>query len=412
MNTSEALDEVFRREHGRVLATLIRVLGDFDRAEEALHDAVTKALERWPRDGVPANPRAWLLRTARNRAVDGLRHERMRDEKQPMILAGMGPVPTPLDLLPASALRDDQLRLVFTCCHPALALEARVALTLRTLCGLSSDALARAFLVPRSTMQQRIVRAKKKITVAGIPYRVPEPDELPERLEGVLAVLYLVFNEGYAATEGAELQRQELMAEGLRLAAHLVELLPDHAELRALRALMTLHAARAPARTSASGELVTLEEQDRSLWDAEGIAHGLAELDKALALGGSGVYTTQAAIAALHAAAKRAEDTDWCQIMALYHRLLRIAPSPVVALNHAAASAMVHGPELGLALLEPLYDDPALAGFHLLPAARADLLRRLGRGEEALVAYAQALHLATNERERAYYRRRMGDLHG
>jgi RNA polymerase sigma-70 factor, ECF subfamily len=388
------------------VATLIRVLGDFELAEDAVQEAFAQALATWPSRGVPDNPAAWITTTARNRAIDRIRRERTLREKTEQLetleaLRSLGG-----DEADMSGIADDRLRLVFTCCHPALALEARVALTLKTLGGLTTDEIARAFLTTETTMAQRIVRAKKKIRDAGIPYRVPPPELLPERLPGVLAVLYLVFNEGYAATSG-ELVRAELCAEAIRL-AHIVDsLMPGEPETGGLLALMLLHHARRDAR-SRDGELVLLEDQDRSRWDHDAIDEGLATLDAALAMRRPGPYQVQAAIAALHTRAPRAEDTDWPQIAALYGRLMELSPTPVVALNRAAAIAMADGPDVALPLIDALATE--LDSYHLFHSARADLLRRLERLEEAADAYRHALEIATNPSERAYLERRLAQV--
>ena len=402
------LETLYREERPRALATLIRLLRDFDLAEDTLQEAFAAAVEQWPRAGVPANPCAWLVSTARHKAIDRLRRDRNFAAKQAEIayLSETTSAPDPLD----ETFADDLLRLIFTCCHPALALEAQVALTLKTLCGLSVEEIARAFLVPPPTMAQRLVRAKGKILRAHIPYEVPCGDRLTERLDGVLRVVYLVFNEGYAATSGDALVRRELCTEGIRLGRLLVGLLPRVTEASGLLALMLLQDSRRSARVDAEGELVTLEDQDRSQWDRAQIAEGEALAEEAVRRGGAGFYATQAAIASLHAQAARAEETDWPQIAALYSLLLRLHPSPVVALNHAAAVAMGVRLERGLRLIEEIEASGALAGYHLLPAAKADILRRLGRREEAAVAYARALELVTQEAERRYLRRRLAEV--
>jgi RNA polymerase sigma-70 factor (ECF subfamily) len=408
-----ALEEVHRQERARVLSTLIRLLGDFDLAEEALQDALAAALAAWPRDGVPENPRAWLVATGRNRALDRLRRSRVHATKVEA-LARAVPRTAPEPVFPEEGeLQDDRLRLIFTCCHPALPQEARVALTLYAVCGLRTEEIARAFLVPVPTLAQRLVRAKDKIRKAGIPYRVPPPELLPERLESVLAVLYLVFNEGYAATEGEALLRRDLCREAIRLMRLVVELRgerPEWREASALLALALLHDSRRETRTDAEGGLVLLADQDRSRWDAAEIAEGLRRIEAALRAGPAGPYALQAAIAALHARAERAEDTDWRQIAALYDLLLRRAPSPVAELNRAVAVAMVDGPERGLLLIDALEARGALGRYHLLHAARADLLRRLGRRDEAAAAYARALELARAEPERRFLRGRLASL--
>lgn len=401
------IERLYRDESGRILATLIRLLGDFDLAEEAMQEAFAAAFQQWPRDGTPAHPRAWLVATARHKAVDHLRRrtrlEAKRDELERLAMLEDPPVVEEVD----SMLADDSLRLIFTCCHPALAVEAQVALTLRTVCGLSTEEIARAFLVPVPTLAQRLVRAKQKIRDAAIPYQVPPKEELPERLGAVMLVVYLVFNEGYAASSGDARLRRELCSEATRVGRLLCEVMPEEPEARGLLSLMLLHDSRRDARVGPEGEVVLLDEQDRTLWDREQIREGVALLESALRSGPPGMYELQAAIAALHAQADRAEDTDWHQIVQLYEMLLRVHPSPVVELNHAAAVAMAEGPLRGLRLLDALEARGDLRSYHLLPAARGDLLRRLGRWEEAARAYRRALSLATNGAEQRFLSRRL-----
>ncbi len=409
-DSASAVERVFLQERGRILATLIRLLGgDFDRAEDALAAALEAALRQWPRQGLPENPRAWLIRVARNKAADDARRQARADRRARQ---AQDETPEPAqasDEAPAedAAVPDDRLRLIFTCCHPALPLESQVALTLRTLGGLSTEEIARAFLVAPATMAKRLVRAKDKIRVAHIPYRVPDEEDLPVRLAAVMAVVYLVFNEGYAATSGDALVRRDLAAEAIRLGRLLCELIPDRAAPRGLLALMLLHDSRREARLSAGGDVVLLEDQDRARWDRAEIDEGLALVEAALRAGPPDAYALQAAIAALHARAASAADTDWTQIAALYAALHALSPSPVVRLNHAVAVAMSDGPASGLRLLDALAAEGALADFHLLAAARADMLRRLGRHAEAADAYREALALVGNEPERRFLEGRL-----
>lgn len=397
------------------MATLIRVLGDFDLAEEAVQDAFIAALETWPERGVPDNPGAWIATTARNRAIDRIRRRKRLTEKTEVLardaaieadLRAIDPGPSEDTM----SIADDRLRLIFTCCHPALAMDGRVALTLRTLGGLTTPEIARAFLVAEPTLAQRLVRAKRKIRDAGIPYRVPPVELLPERLDGVLHVLYLVFNEGYAATSGDALVRRELSAEAIRLARVIASLLPDEPETLGLLALMLLHDARREARVGEGGQLILLEDQDRTRWDGARIAEGQALLERALGMGRPGAYQVQAAIASLHDDATSPDQTDWAQITALYESLLRIAPSPVVELNLAVALAMRDGPATGLAMLDGLEAGGELADYSYFHAARADLLRRLARWSEAWAAYGRALELTANVPERAFLTGRLDDV--
>ena len=402
------LDSVYREERPRALATLIRILRDFDLAEDALQEAFAAALQQWPAEGTPRNPCAWLVSAARHKAIDRIRRERSFAARRHLVAWQAESV------LPAEEadepFPDDMLRLIFTCCHPALALEAQVALTLKTLCGLSVEEIARAFVVAPATMAQRLVRAKAKIRTARIPYEVPGGDRLADRLEGVLRVVYLVFNEGYAATSGDALVRRDLAQEAIRLGRLLRALLPASGEVGGLLALMVLHDSRRTARVDAQGELVTLDEQDRSRWDQAQIAEGLALAEESVRRSRAGFYALQAAIAAVHGQAATAADTDWRQIAGLYALLLRAHPSPVIALNHAAAVAMCGALEQGLALIQRIEETGALSQYHLLPAARADLLRRLGRTHEAASAYERALGLVTQEPERRYLERRLREM--
>jgi RNA polymerase sigma-70 factor (ECF subfamily) len=404
-----AVDAVYRSDSRRVLATLIRLLGDFGAAEEAMHEAFRAAIEQWPRDGIPGNPRAWLVSAGRFKTIDAIRRQSRVDANEWEIAATLhGEGAEPLE---DHELADDQLRLVFTCCHPALPPDAQVALTLREVCGLTTEEIARAFLTSPPTLAQRIVRAKHKIKAARIPYEVPAREALPERLDAVLRVIYLVFNEGYAASAGASLTRHDLSGEAIRLGRLLVELLPEP-EAIGLLALMLLHESRRAARASPDGELVLLEAQDRGLWNRDLIAEGTALVERALQSRRFGPYTLQAAIAAVHAEAPSSAATDWPQIVALYDVLARIEPSPVVALNRAVAVAMRDGPAAGLALVDALLARGDLGDYHLAHAARADLCRRLGRNADARAAYRRALELTRLEPERRFLERRLAELEG
>jgi len=403
------VEAIYREESRRVFATLVRLLGDFDLAEEALHDAFRAALEQWPRDGVPANPRAWLVSAGRFKAIDGMRRrsrfEALPDEVAEQLADDLAD-PAGLD---GETLEDDRLRLIFTCCHPALSPDAQVALTLREVCGLTTEEIARAFLTAAPTLAQRIVRAKAKIRDARIPYQVPAREDFPVRLDAVLRVVYLVFNEGYSASSGEALMRHDLSSEAIRLGRLLIELLPDP-EALGLLALMLLHESRRSARSSPEGELILLDEQDRTLWNRDQIAEGLSLVSRALASRYVGPYALQAAIAAVHAEAPSAAATDWAQIAGLYEVLLRAEPSPVVELNRAVAVAMRDGPAAGLVLVDAIVAEGVLADYHLVHAARADLCRRLGRTSEARAAYQQAFTLAKQDAERRFLERRLREL--
>ena len=407
-NWGEIIDAVYRTESRRVLATLVRLLGDFDIAEEALHDAFRAALEQWPRDGVPDNPRAWLVSAGRFKAIDAIRRNARFD--------ALDDVPEQTDpstedgiALDTENVEDDQLRLIFTCCHPALAPDAQVALTLREICGLTTEEIAHAFLIAPTTIAQRIVRAKAKIRDARIPYQVPSRAELPDRLDSVLRVIYLVFNEGYSASAGTSLTRHDLSAEAIRLGRLLMELLPEP-EVIGLLALMLLHESRRAARTSPAGEVILLDDQDRSRWNRDQISEGTALVERALSSGLAGPYSIQAAISAVHANARQAAETDWTEIVGLYDVLMRTDPSPVIELNRAVAVAMRDGPSAGIVLIDAILDRGDLADYRLAHAARAELCRRLGRNADARASFQQALGLTRQETERRFIERRLAEL--
>jgi RNA polymerase sigma-70 factor (ECF subfamily) len=410
-DAAKAVEAVYRSDWGRIVATLIGITRDFDLAEEAAQEAFTAAVDQWRESGVPDAPRAWIIQTARHKAIDRIRRQARLKEKLESYAADGFVRDVEEPVYDTSEIPDDRLRLIFTCCHPALALEAQVALTLRTLCGLETDEIARAFLVPATTMAQRLVRAKRKIRDAGIPYTVPQTNAMAERMDAVLTVIYLVFNEGYAATRGGPLVRTDLCAEAIRLGRLVRTLMAPQppAEATALVALMLLHDARRDARLDATGELVVLEEQDRGRWDRRQIAEALPLVDDALG-GGPGPFAIQAAISAIHCRAARAEDTDWPQIVRLYDVLQRLQPSPIVSLNRAVAVAMVSGPEAALAIVDELAAGSDLDSYHLMHAARADLLRRLGSAAEAAKSYRRALELATNDSERRFLERRLREV--
>lgn len=405
----QVVDDLYRTESHRVFATLIRLLGDFDLAEEAMHEAFAAAFEQWQRDGMPKNPRSWLVSTGRFKAIDTLRRHIRFDASLSDLVLKLDIETSPIEIKDDNQVADDRLRLIFTCCHPALSPEAQVALTLREVCGLTTEEIASAFLIATPTLAQRIVRAKAKIRTAGIPYQVPSRTELPERLDAVLQVIYLVFNEGYTASSGASLTRADLSAEAIRLGRLLLELLPD-SEVMGLLALMLLQESRRTARTSPTGDLILLEDQNRSLWNQEQIAEGRALVQRSLSSGRFGAYTIQAAIAAIHADSPSTTETDWTQIVALYDVLAQVDPSPVVDLNRAVAVAMRDGPLEGLQLVDALLAAGDLVDYHLAHAARADLCRRLGRITDARESYRQALALVKQEPERRFLEQRLREL--